>query len=217
MPYSFSISFQGILDQGGGLSLDLIALNGDYENGNEYRSGLFSNGGGILGSLFLGIPIGNIFKPYLGGGIGYTWNPEKGFFAWKVDAGITAWITNSWYFQTGAVYEVISVYERTTNNSIYNPAQYDIRTSGGEVLRTEFQDRNGIPIEAATTSTPEKTELVRTQDASVTTYYYKWEITVTRNWYTRTWHYKDRAPTTEIIYQDVETAVLLDNWARTVR
>jgi len=277
MPDSFSISFQGMFDLGGGLSLDFIALNGEYQNGNIYSSGLLSNGGGLLGSLFLGFPIGNIFRPYLGGGIGYGWNPENGFFAWKVNTGLTAWVTNSWYLQTGATYdnvrkgfsitlgtgiklfktvtdyyrnadgttfkrtwnnillwdnsgtpnriygdeftssEVIRQYRQTTNDSVYNPAQYDVMTSGGEILRTEFLDRNGIPIGTAITSTPKKTEIVQTQEASLTTYYYVWEVTVTRNWYTRTWYYKDRAPTIERIYQDVESAVLVDNWSRTIR
>jgi hypothetical protein len=68
IPNTFSVSFQGILDSGGGLSLDFIALNGEKttEEGSISKISEF----GILGSLFLGFPIGDIFRPYLGGGLG---------------------------------------------------------------------------------------------------------------------------------------------------
>jgi hypothetical protein len=276
IPNSFSVSFQSILDSGGGLSLDFIALNGEYSNGTSSASGFLSNGGGLLGSLFLGFPIGNIFRPYVGGGIGYGWNPEKGFFAWKVDTGITTWLFDSWYVQTGVTYdnvrkgfgisvgtgfklnkkvtdlyrnadgstfrrtwntriwdnsgtpyriygdsfaysEVVRTYQTTTSSSSYSPAQYEIKTSGGEILTTKFQDQYGLPIGTATTSTPYRSETVKTRDAEITTRYYVYNVTVTRNWYTRTWYYKDRGPTTEMVYQDVESAVLVNMFSDTER
>jgi len=285
IPNSFSLSFQSHHRYGSGWSIDWInkkqTVLGEYLG--EY-SEINGSQNGVLGSLYLGFPIGKIFRPYVGGGIGIgfyfgdnmnnTVN-EDIYFAWKLDAGVVAWPTDGFYIKTGYSYdnirqhsisvgfgfllqkevtdtyrnengstfrrtwkrylwdindtpnriygdtftgsEVIRVYEQTTNNSVYNPAQYEIRTSGGEVLRTEFRDQYGMSIGSATTTTPRRTETVQTQAANVTTYYYKWQITVTRNWYTRTWYYKDRAPTTERIYQDVESAVLLDNWMRTIR
>jgi hypothetical protein len=41
-------------------------------------------------------------------------------------------------------------------------------------------------------------------------YHYVYDVTVTRKWYTRTWYYKDRAPTTERVHQDEESEVLVD-------
>jgi hypothetical protein len=274
IPNSFSVSFQGIADSGGGLSLDFIALNGEYSDGLSNSSGIYS--GGLLGSLFLGFPIGKIFRPYVGGGIGYGFHPEKDFFAWKADAGITAWLFDIWYVQTGAKYdnvrdgfsisvgtgiklkktvsdlyrnaddstfrrtwtrsisdktgtphriygdrfeysEVVKTYQTTTTSSSYSPAKYEIKTSGGEILTTNFQDKSGRHIGTATTSTPYKSELVKTRDATLTTRYYVYNVTVNRNWYTRTWYYKDRGPTTERVYQDVESGVLVNMFSDTER
>jgi hypothetical protein len=49
----------------------------------------------------------------------------------------------------------------------------------------------------------------------LTTYYYVYDVTVTRNWYTRTWYYKDRDPTTERVYKDTESKMLVDTYFRT--
>jgi len=276
IPDSFSLSFQGMLDAGGGLSLDWISLNIEEEDssGNKY----VGPKAGLLGSLFLGFPIGDIFRPYVGGGLGIGFGKlfDDYFFAWKLDAGVVAWLSNNLYVKTGYTYdnirkhsisvgiglklyktvtdlyrnadgstfrrtwnnillwdnsgtpyriygdsfafsEVVRTYQKTTTSSSYSPASYETRTSGGEILTTELQDQYGRTIGTATTRTPEKTETIKTRDAEITTRYYVYNVTVTRNWYTRTWYYKDRVPTTERVYQDVESAVLVNMFSDTER
>ncbi|GMO20795.1 MAG: hypothetical protein Pg6A_07690 [Termitinemataceae bacterium] len=50
------------------------------------------------------------------------------------------------------------------------------------------------------------------RDAKTETVHYVHDVTVTRNWYTRTYYYKDRKPTTEKFYQDSDSAVLVDSY-----
>jgi hypothetical protein len=106
--------------------------------------------------------------------------------------------------------EVVRTYKKTTTSSNYSPAQYEMKTSGGETLTTTLKDQRGVTVGTATTSTPRKYENVKTKDAAITTYYYIYNVTVKRNWYTRTWYYKDHAPITQKVYQDTESAVLVD-------
>jgi len=47
------------------------------------------------------------------------------------------------------------------------------------------------------------------------TYYYVYEVTVTRNWYKRTWYYQGREQKTEMVYNDTESMVLVDTYMRT--
>lgn len=271
---SFSISMQKMLDLGGGLSVDFIALNGEYTNGSNSGSGLYE--GGLLGSLFFGFPLGKIFRPYIGGGLGIGFNSvdDAYYFAWKADVGLTSWFSDKMYLQSGATYdnvrksfgvsvgigakliknvtstyrnsngstfrrtwerylwennstpnriygdtfaysEFVRRYQKTTTSSSYSPAHYETKTSGGEVLTTRLRDQYGKEIGTATTSIPVKSELVKTRDAEISTFYYVYNVTVTRKWYTRTWYYKDREPTTEMVYKDEETAVLINTFSDT--
>jgi hypothetical protein len=112
--------------------------------------------------------------------------------------------------------EVVRRYRKTTNSSIYTPSFSRVRTSGGEVLTTEIKDTRGNTIATATTRTPRKAEVVKSGEAKVTTTYYVYDVTVTRNWYTRTWYYKDdRGTVTQKVYQDTESAVLVDEYSET--
>ena len=106
--------------------------------------------------------------------------------------------------------EVVNRYRKTTNTSTYTPAKYEYKTTGGELV---FSQNSFGTISVA--ATEKKTEYVKTKEAKETTYFYVHDVTVTRNWYNRTWYYKDRAPTTQRIYQDTESAVLVDKYSRT--
>jgi hypothetical protein len=267
--YSFSI--QGIHDTGLGFSVDYIK-GVDPEN----ESGLAVNSG-LLGSLFLGLPLSKFFIPYVGGGLGFNFGGMNDdiSLAWKVDGGVTSWLTRILYVKAGVSYdnireglgvsvgvgfkleksvsaayrnsdgstfrryfskylwqnnstpnsiygdqfessEVVRTYQETTSESVYQRAQYEVKTSGGETSTTEIRGRLGEGVIAtATTTTPIKSERVKTADAKTTTYYYVYNVTVTRNWYTRTWYYKDNAPTTQRVYQDVESAVLVNSFSET--
>jgi hypothetical protein len=266
---NYSVSIQGLHDFGYGLSLDWIHEEGKYEN----RGGLLV-GSGLLGSAFLGFPISKFFIPYAGGGLGIQSDGEDISFAWKVDAGIAAWLSGILYIKAGVTYdniredlgisagvgfkveknvtavyrnsdgstfrrtftkylwqdnstpnyvygdkfessELVRTYQKTMTSSSYIPAQYELKTSGGEKSTTTLRDRNGQTIGTATTTTPRKTETVKAKDAEITTRYYVYNVTVTRNWYTRTYYYKDRAPTTSRVYQDTESAVLVNSFSET--
>jgi hypothetical protein len=258
IPSSYSASLRGVVkDSISGLSLDWIQRN---------------TKSGLLGSLFLGLPlIGGFMGPYLGGGLGVGFEGGDISFAWKADAGLMAklfndfWHVNAgvmydnlrgefsitvgvglklykhvtstyryadgstfprtwtrFFWQTnttpGAVYndvfassEVVNRYRKTTSSSSYTPSRYEMKTSGGETVT--YKDKYGYTLGTATTKT--KTEFVKTEDAKSTTYFYVYDVTVTRNWYTRTWYYKDGSPTTQRVYQDVESAVFLDKYSRT--
>jgi hypothetical protein len=268
---SYSFSIQGISDFGLGFSVDWIHEEGKYEN----VSGLMV-GSGLLGSIFLGIPISRFFIPYVGGGLGVKFNDEDYGFAWKVDAGVVSWLFSLLYVKAGAMYdniredfaisvgvglklekkvtatyrnadgstfrrtfpksllqdnstpdrvygdkfessEIVRTYQKTTTSSSYSPARYELKTSGGETSTTTLKDQSGRTIATATTSTPVKMEKVKTRDAEITTRYYVYNVTVTRNWYTRTWYYKDRAPTTSRVYQDTESAVLVNSFSEAKR
>jgi hypothetical protein len=111
--------------------------------------------------------------------------------------------------------EVVNRYRKTTTSSYYSPAQYETRSSGGETVTTTLKDRSGKTIGTATSTTDRTWEQVKTKDATTTTYYYVYDVTVTRNWYTRTYYYQDRSPATAKVYQDVESAVLVDRYSRT--
>jgi hypothetical protein len=111
--------------------------------------------------------------------------------------------------------EVVRTYQKNTTESSYSPAKYELKTSGGETSTTELRDRSGRTIATATTTTPKKVENVKTADAEMTTYTYLWNVTVTRKWYTRTYYYKDRIPTTQRVYLDTESAVLVNRFSDT--
>jgi hypothetical protein len=104
--------------------------------------------------------------------------------------------------------EVVGKYQKNTTSSSYTPAEYEYKRSGGETYKTTLKDRYGNTVGTSTTTTPKKGEFVKTADAKTTTTYYLWNVTVTRNWYIRTYYYKDRAPTTQRFYQDEESGVL---------
>jgi len=282
IPNSYSISFQSWHRKGSGWSIDWISQKQTAQK--EYSGEYYEMNGtknGLLGSLFLGFPIGDIFRPYVGGGLGIGFDlgeviNEGISFVWKLDAGMQAWLFDSFYINTGYTYdnirkhsisvgvglklhktvtdlyrnadgstfrrtwnniylwdnsgtpdriygdsfaysEVVNTYQTTTTSSSFSPAQYEIRTSGGEILTTTFTDQYGRSIGTARTTTPVRREEVKTRDAEITTRYYIYNVTVTRNWYTRTWYYKDRAPTTQMIYQDIESAVLVNSFSETER
>jgi hypothetical protein len=269
LPKNYSVSFQGFTDYGLGLSLDFIK---GPEPANI--SGLMVNSG-LLGSVFLGLPLSNFFIPYVGGGLGFKFNGfDDTGFAWKVDGGVAAWLSNIVYVKAGVMYdnirkdlgvsvgvgfkltktvsatyrdvdgstfrrifkkniwennstpnaisedkfvssEVVRTYQKNTTDSTHTPAQYELKTSGGETVNTTLRDRHGKTIATATSKTPTKKELVKTADVKTITYTYVWNVTVTRYWYVRTWYYKDRAPITQRVYQDTESAVLVNQFSRT--
>jgi hypothetical protein len=102
LPNNYSVSFQGVHDLGSGLSLD-------YIHGPEpaNSSGLLVNSG-LLGSAFLGLRLSKFFIPYVGGGLGVKFNSIDDIgFAWKVDGGIAAWLSNILYVKAGVMYDNI--------------------------------------------------------------------------------------------------------------
>jgi hypothetical protein len=113
--------------------------------------------------------------------------------------------------------EIVRRYQKNTTTSSYTPAQYEFKTSGGETYNTTLKDRYGNTIATSTTTTPTRSEHVKTADAEITTRTYLWNVTVTRHWYTQTCFYKDRAPTTTRFYRDTESAVLVNSFSETER
>jgi len=110
IPNSYSLSFQGHHRQGSGWSIDWISRQIkflDEYHGDYYEESMTKNG--LLGSLFLGFPIGNIFRPYIGGGLGFGFVGLFGdiSFAWKLDAGVVAWLSDTFYLKTGYTYDNI--------------------------------------------------------------------------------------------------------------
>jgi hypothetical protein len=96
--------------------------------------------------------------------------------------------------------EVVRRYQKTTTSSSYTREGQQFNTlsygSNGEVY--------GHPGSPG--------YLIKTM------YYNVYEVTVTRNWYTRTWHYKDnRTPTTQRVYKDTESSVLVNKYSRRER
>jgi hypothetical protein len=268
LPNNYSVSFQGLHDYGSGLSLDFIK---GPEPAN--MGGLVVNSG-LLGSVFLGLPLSKFFIPYVGGGLGVKFNDIDDIgFAWKVDGGVAAWLSDIVYIKAGAMYdnirndlgvsvgvgfkltktvsatyrdyngtfrvtftknlwennstsnyvyedkfdssEIVRRYQKNTTTSSYTPAQYEFKTSGGETYNTTLKDRYGNTIGTSTTTTPTRSEYVKTADAETTTRTYLWNVTVTRHWYTRTYFYKDRAPTTTRFYQDTESGVIVNSFSET--
>jgi hypothetical protein len=238
-PDSYSLSFQAMQPYGG-WSIDWIQRNQD-----ENSSGLLAGKTGLLGSLFFGIPLGDVFELYGGGGLGIGFADEI-FFAWKVDGGAMVWLFDLFYMKAGVTYdnirelgisagvgfkfeknvtatyrradgstfrrttskarweddstsnyvyedkfessEVVRTYQKTTTTSTYTAPEYEWKTSGGETVTTTFKDQHGRTTGTATSKTEEKRELVQTKDGGYTTNYYVWNVTVTRNWYTRTYY-----------------------------
>jgi hypothetical protein len=270
---TYSASIQGVHDYGYGLSFDYIKGK-DFNGPNRSTGGLLVNSG-LLGSAFLGLRLSRFFVPYIGGGLGVKFGRDDDVsFAWKVDGGVTSWLTNILYIKAGVSYdniresmsisagigiklektvsaiyrdyggstfrwnktkflwddnstptrvyedkfvssEVVKTYQKNTTSTSYTPAQYEFKTSGGETLTTTYTDSRGHTVGTATTQIPVKTEYVKTEDAATTTTTYLWNVTVTRKWYTRTWYYKNREPTTEQIYRDEESAVLANRFSET--
>lgn len=268
---NYSASFQGMTTWGG-LSLDWI--QGAKEEENQSGLKYMRTESGLLGSLFLELPIGDVFGLYGGGGLGFGFGGEDIAFAWKVDAGALVWLADLCYVKSGVVYdnirdqlgisvgvgfklekevtatyrngdgttfqrrftkflwednstsnyvyadeflssELVNRYQKTTTASAYIAPKYEMKTSGGETVTTTLKDQYGRTIGTATSRTEERMEYVETEGSKYETHYYVYNVTVTRNWYTRTYYYKDRAPTTQKIYQDVESAVLVDTYTRT--
>ncbi|MDR0624103.1 MAG: hypothetical protein LBG10_06700 [Treponema sp.] len=111
--------------------------------------------------------------------------------------------------------EVVKTYQTTTTTSQYIAPVYEWKTSGGETVTTTFKDQYGRTTGTATSKTEEKREYVETKASGYKTTYYVYNVTVTRNWYTRTYYYKDSDPTTQRIYQDTESAVLVNSFSET--
>jgi hypothetical protein len=113
--------------------------------------------------------------------------------------------------------EVVKTYQTTQTSTQYIAPRYETRVSGGETVTTEIREnRLGGASWTATTTTPKKVETVQTRDSENRINYYVYNVTVTRKWYTRTFYYKDRAPTTQQIYQDSESAVLVNQFSETM-
>jgi hypothetical protein len=243
----YSISFQGWHRYGSGWSIDWISRHHEEKDGNHSYVGFK---GGLLGSLFLGFPIGDIFRPYVGGGIGIGFVGFLGnnFFAWKLGAGLQAWFFDSFYITTGYTYDNIrehsisvgvgfklkkevtstyrnadgSTFRRTWTRFLWESNSTPDRIYADKFSHSEFVRR----YQKTTSSTVREMGRVQSRVALkgggysghdgdpgiLRTYFYVYDVTVTRNWYTRTWYYKDRAPTTENIYEDVEAAVLVDTY-----
>ena len=90
--------------------------------------------------------------------------------------------------------EVVRRYQKTTSETVRGPARHmtaSAASEGGGIIGSDHFE-----------------------PGTLTTYYYVYNVTVTRNWYTRTWYYKDRAPTTENVYEDVESSVLVNQYSR---
>ena len=260
IPNSFSISFQSWHRMGSGWSIDWI--NQKQTVIGEYLGDYFEINGsqnGLLGSLFLGFPIGDIFRPYVGGGIGigfYLGDNVNNivnndiYFAWKLDAGVQAWLFDSIYINTGYTYDNIrkhsisvglgfklkknvtstyrnsdgSTFRRTWTRFLWEDNNtpnsiYEDKFSRSEVVRRYQKTTSETVRRPGTVSSEYSLEGGGSAGSSgsvgtLTTYYYVYNVTVTRNWYTRTWYYKDRAPTTENVYEDVESSVLVNQYSR---
>jgi len=100
---------------------------------------------------------------------------------------------DSFYTDEFAYSEVVDRYQKTTNESVFQASAANL---GIESRRGHIGPNNS-------------------GEMKTTTYYYVWDVTVTRNWYTRTYYYKDRAPSTEKFYKDKESAVLVDQHLQT--
>jgi hypothetical protein len=134
LPGNYSFSFQGLHDSGLGLSLDYIkGLDRADSSGLLVRAGL-------LGSVFLGIPLSQFFIPYVGGGLGVKFNDldEDTGFAWKVDGGVAAWLTDILYVKAGVMYDNI----REVN---YNP---DLASSVKALMTQRGCDVSLTPVTA---------------------------------------------------------------------
>jgi hypothetical protein len=122
--------------------------------------------------------------------------------------------TSNYVYEDNFEYsEVVNRYQKTTTTSTYTAPKYELKTSGGETVTTTLRDASGRTIATATSKTEEKSEYVQTEEGGYTMNYYVWNITVTRYWYTRTYYYQDRNPTTQRIYQDTESAVLVNSFS----
>jgi hypothetical protein len=101
---NYSASFQGMTTWGG-LSVDWI--QGAKEEKNQSGLTYMRIKSGLLGSLFLELPIGDVFGLYGGGGLGFGFGGEDIAFAWKVDAGALVWLADLCYVKSGVVYDNI--------------------------------------------------------------------------------------------------------------
>jgi hypothetical protein len=231
---AYSISIQAIHDRGLGLSLD-------YINNVEERNGFFF-------SAFWGFRIHKLFIPYAGGGLGFrSGSNDDSPLGWKVNGGITSWVTDFVYVKTGVSYDNVmnglgvtvgvglklekpvsdtyryadgstfrkSFYKKiwednSTPNSFYDDQFLYSEIIGKDRRYTstdEYKDRSRLGIGTL----GRETEYI----ATTTTTYYTWDVTVTRNWYNRTYYYKDRKPTTETVYKDTESAVAVATDSKT--
>jgi transglutaminase-like putative cysteine protease len=99
---SHSISLQRWDPSGLGISIDWIYLQ-QKEEKSEYSKF------GLLGSAFWGFPLGSVFMPYIGGGLGfgYDMGNDSFLFSWKLDAGVVVWLFDSFYIKAGYTYNNI--------------------------------------------------------------------------------------------------------------
>jgi hypothetical protein len=231
---NYSVSFQSLHDSGSGWSLDYI-----------YGVNL-----GLLGSMFLGLPLSKYFIPYVGGGLGVKVNEDDIGFAWKVDGGVAAWLFDTMYVKAGVMYDniredlgvsvgmgfkmdkTVSATYRDydgTFRKTFTKSLWQDNSTPNSVYEDEFESSEVVRTYQKTTTTstltggklgwgivgegvPPPTE---GEVSKITTHTYLWNVTVTRHWYTRTFYYKDRDPTTERVYQDTETPVLVNTFSET--
>ena len=113
-------------------------------------------------------------------------------FAIFIVLGLASATTNT-YEDSFLYSEVINRYQKTTNFSYREPSS--ISTAGTQEGGANMGERGVI--------------------GKMITIFDVYEVTVTRNWYVRTWYYKDSAPTTEMVFKDTESTVLVDSYSRT--
>ena len=246
---NYSISFQSWHRYGSGWSVDWISRNNKINNDENYFAGIKF---GILGSLYLGFPLGKIIRPYAGGGIGIGFTGfENRFFSWKAGAGMQIWFFDSFYLTTGYTYDNIREHSISIGIGLKfkkNVTSFYMNTDGSKFQRTWDRfiwESNVTPeriyednfLESMTIDRYQKTTNYTTREnysggnymstegsgvsgnpltgGRLITYYSVYEITVTRELFTRSWYYKNSPPTAEIVYKDTESSVLVDTYYTT--
>jgi opacity protein-like surface antigen len=254
IPDSYSLSFHGWHREGGGMSIDWISQRLTSQ-GHNYE--LTGSRNGILGSIFMGIPVGNVFRPYIGGGLGVGFDlGDAGnsgtFFAWKLDAGMLAWLTDAFFIKTGYSFDNIrqhsvsvgvgfrlrknvtgryrnadgTTFERTWTRFIWESSRtpesiFSDTFSHSEIIdrfqRTTIYHTTGIRRVRGRTSVLGGGMVGNPgSGGELIAHFSVYEITVTREWFRRTWYYQTRSPRTEIVFRDVESVILVDYHMRQV-
>jgi hypothetical protein len=236
LPDNYSLSFQGVHDLGFGFSLDFIkAADDENRSGLLVNSGLL--GSVFLGFPFSKYFIPYVGGG-LGIKDNFQDGSDDIGFAWKLDGGASSWLTNTMYAKAGVQYdnirESISVsvgvgfkFEKTVTASYldYDGSTFtrtftkflwnDNSTPNYIVDKTFLQSEIVSRIRKNVTSVATESYIpgTRTEPSKIGRVYQiidTYEITVTRDWYTQTYYYKDSAPTSERIYTDTESKVLVD-------